>query len=51
MVGRYAMLHPLRLVVSYDLSEYRHTDDVTEIAFHVFSNYWPQKCLAGDIST
>ena len=45
MIGRYTMLHPLLLVVigSYDLSEYRHTDDVTEIAFNVLSNYWPQK--------
>ena len=23
--------------------EYRHTDGVTEIAFYVLSNYWPQK--------
>ena len=25
------MLHPLWLVITYDLSEYRHTDDVTEL--------------------
>ena len=46
IIGRNAMwwmLHPLWFVASYDLSEYRHTDGVTEIAFYVLSNYWPQK--------